>query len=481
MQLTQAYSIPTEGQAPMTKIPTAFKPKVPNKPSHLAGAQRKSLPLSTTNDAVPQKCVSKHISHRKVISKDDCLRKDENRRRSTNSIGTSKQLAKQHSSNSDDCCNYGEYVEINFPPVEPGTLIRTDDFSGEIETLPCCTGSVTPPSKERRKPTGRSISDTSLRKHSNRRATLQQHDAVISELGRKFRSNSLESLKPSSTADESGYEIPMSFQTPTYMCLDDDLGPFSLDETADVPDAKPKLSRNRKIRLARFRRKPFNPSTSPDVTTTKTSRRTSYKSDNDRPAEVSEETKMGFFASPKPLNSFLATRLRSISSDTSQHHHQNLVNRTSLSSSTITCSTCESDCTDEDEWSDSSEDVLAEYESFYQEINTSSRPRRKCDHEYETIEEFPGVKNNSTRSQEVSDVEPPCSSCKSVNDTTAFHTVNLNADRKLYKKNFQDMKCPNIRDCTWDTVATPGVLKHSELKNVLKLNFNRGPLGNERS
>ena len=472
MQLTQSYSSPTESFGPMTKQTASQKPKVPNKPSHLTCIHRKYPSLPAANEVAIQKCASKHNSHRRNC--DERMRMDENRRRSTNSIVTSN--PNQLSPANLECC--GEYVEINFPPVEPGTLIRADDFSGEIETLPWSTGNMTPLPQERRKPTGRSISDTSLRKHLQRKTTSEQHKAVISELGKKFRSNSLESLKPSSTTDESGYEIPLSFQTPTYMCLDDDLGPFSHDETTNnVPETKPKLLRNRKIRLARFRRKPSNPSTSAEDATTKTSPRTSYKSDSDQ--SVSEETKIGFFASPNPLNSFLANRLRSISSDSSHHHH-NLINRTSLSSSIITCSTCESDCS-EDEWSDSSEDILAEYESFYQQIDTSTRPRRNCEHQYETIEEFPGVKNDSNQSKVESDVNRSCSSCKSSSEPSVFHAVNLNSDRKLFKKNFQDMKIPNVRDCTWDTVATPGVLKHSELKNVLRLNFNRGLMGNPRS
>ena len=475
MQLTQSYSSTPEGYSVNEKPSVASKkPKVPNKPSHLTGGLRNvsSLPSMCVDDTVTQKKAKKRVSYRKFSGYDERSKMEENHRKSTSATGSSKQIANA------TCSDFGDYVEINFPPVEPGTRIRADDFSGEIEILPSCLGNVTPPRQERRKPTGRSASDTSLRRKANRDICFQHYEALITELGNKLRSNSLESLKPSSTADESGYEMPMSFQTPTYMSLDDDLGPFVPEET-DAHCTKPKISRNKKIRLARFRRKPLNPNPSPfpdDRLST-----ISTQTDSDVQSEFCECVKNDLLSSPKPQNSFLSNRIQSISSDGSNgHHHFSLTNRTSLGSSILTCSTCESDCSD-DEWSDSSDDE-AEYECFYQQINSSSRPKQN--HQYETIKEFRVDNHDQDSKSTVKEslaLKDSSSNCKLPAEVNALYSVNLSSERKLHKKNFQDLKVPDVRDCTWSTVSTPGVLKLNELKNALKLNFNKDTKVNQNS
>ena len=482
MQLTQSKSVP-DVHRQMVKSVSSNKPKVPHKPSHLTCIHRKSpsLPLWGSNIAGSSESgASKSAIRRKAGSYED----DKQRRKSSHDTVTSNQFAgakRESQLKKRNTVDYHDYVEINCPCVEPGTLIRADPFPCETRKAP---STKKPSVQERRKPTARSISDTSLRKtKSKRKSSTEKYEALIDELRRNFRSSSMEeinnnSLKPSSTADESGYEMPLSFQTPTYMCLDEDLGPFSYDESEALSDTSLKTSsqtqmlRNKKVRLARYRRRPQN-----QISTIADKRsQVDSKTGNDKQNDQSDDLSNDILASTKPVTSFLASRLQSLHQDgQAVDHHQSLINRTSLSSSVLTCSTCESS---EDEWSDSSEESLSEYESYYQQINSLARPKQKYEHPYETIEEFYGLRNDkeqvkNTSSYELENKETDNSDggVSSI-DSSSPVTVQSNADAK--SKMFQDMKRTDVRDCTWDTVATPGVLKLSELKNVLKINVFKG-------
>ena len=469
MLLIQSKSVPHESKM-ACRVKLQSKPKVPVKPTHLKCSHNKtsSLPINVLHSACAKKVVNKEM--RSLTNGHGIVSK-----KSTNENQQRKSVQKGESS--DRCCDVqsdvpqlaesrreenlgreiGDYVQINFPSVEPGTLIRADDFLGTFEMLPN-TGNHA--SDEDCKRTVRSISDTSLRKSraAPHNLTPSHHNEIMNELRKNFKSSSLEGLnKTSRTTDDYGYEIPLSLQTPIYFSLDDIHPPChkGIETTSEqLISSTTKVVRRKKARLARFKRK-IN--SSPDNYNNENvvqsfAQDLAPKNGEYEILDPSADTSDDSMTSARPISSFLSSRLRSFcSDDQTRSHRSSLSNRSSLgSSSAITGSSPEIE-EFEDDWSDV--EYASDNESHYQQIETPSR--RRNEHAYEVIEDF------------------LCSDrCKeSRNPRNANRYVDLENSNdiaiksNLRRKTFHDLKFSDAANCTWNTVSTPGVLKLSEFKN----------------
>ena len=352
-----------------------------------------------------------------------------------------------------------DYVTIDFPSVQPGTIIRTNRASGAIQMLQ--NNSNHHASTNAKKTTARSASDSALSPTKVSSELLcDQHNAVVKELQKTFNGThrrQLHSLPSPSTADECGYEIPIAFQTPTYMTLDE-IQTFPEQNVFGSPkiNEELKLCRNKKVRLARYKRNVLDRSSASLEEEEYSHDLKQNQDEESHEDDIIENSKKINEAVPTPINSFLSARLKSCSFNCpKKHNHANTRLRNSLGSSGMTYSASGSD-------DDFSDDEL-ESESHYQQIDFPHT--NLCENAYERIYEI----LHSDHDRKPSRRKHPYEYVELETKDPVFTPLPCEHDlQQHHVKNFSEMRCNYAADCTWNTVATPGVLKLSNYKKTIE-------------
>ncbi|CAK8692090.1 unnamed protein product [Clavelina lepadiformis] len=484
----------TQENASVVQCTPKIKPKIPQKPAHLVCGDA----VVNKNDKImhpPLKTVDEKSKNDRKVSPDrnGCTyttmssainnnvnhKEDFDRKSVTPQYNVTSNSIHPTEIQLETCRNsvYNDgYVEINFPRVEPGTVIRSDGKTGEFRAVASQDPQYEVCRCSRNKIAQRSVSEGGVKSKLIKHYPRDDSESAI-KAQHSLKSNSVDSLFPSKCTrgqvDENGYEIPLPFRKPTYLSFDSDLGISSADETADAatPSEKPvvvsKLKKKR--RLARYKRQ-AQPQTAALADSLSKSFILSFSGNQANVSESNLENTATSKPFAKPIDSFLSNRLRAVQSDSKLSRYFVSECSSSATSTNLT------DSTSEDEWSFSSDEYSSGEECYYQQIDPPKLCENVLDHDYEDIEEWLVWSKSSkqvSRKKSVKNVMASVVSSRKRDKLTKTGETNksptdLGRSPKLQRHNMHDMRSKRVEECTWATVSTPGILKLHDFKDFGK-------------
>lgn len=338
------------------------------------------------------------------------------------------------------------YVQINCPAVKPGTMFRLNNHG----TLRCRW----------------SADASAVVVEENNNTLINKRSQIDSCGGESEQARNETPSTPQGEAqvvDDGGYEVPIAFNKDIYMSLDDDFG-SSADES-DNDGYHVGLNRGQRSKKLAKRKEQHYRTAPSSFLRTCARQAAEFKTDQERDVvdgPTPNNTVVQRAGMPvRHLDSFLSSRLREFNDTTRKLGDQ--LSATNYGHPTTSSSS--------DEWSSCSSDDCSSCADFYEEIAPPPSPD-VLDHDYEIIDEnaFRSLPKKPCKHHRKRNVTKAVATAVGIvkKDKSPQHTSrgSTSPNSDAHRKQLREIRAMHESECTWDTVATPGVLKLESFRNL---------------